>query len=218
VSRGHWHSSHEAWGFTVLPYLDVPIARTIFGNEQRMRTIHAAERGEWLRASTHRPRADNGPLDYLNALGIGNPRVVADRVEPAEIFAPYASFPIALAEPHDAEGHGWARRVFATWLATMTSAPRMRGPYGIGESFSGRGDAIAPTLTWDGKVLPFVAWMGGIVGETRRFLARDGLYDRFHSHVEGDYARFAGRPIQGTDLPIAPPSRSVPRGMSGFRR
>jgi hypothetical protein len=153
----------------------------------------------------------------VNALGIADEGVVADRVDGAPIFAPYATFPVALAARHEPARHERARRVFATWLATMTSAPRMRGPYGIGESFAGDGAAIAPTLTWDGKILPFVAWMGGIVNETRRFLVRDGLYDRFRARVTGDYAKFEGIALRGTDLPLASPTRRVPRGMAGFR-
>ncbi len=218
VSKGHWHSSHEQWGFAVLPYVDVEAARTIFDNEQRMRTIHAARRGEWLKASAHVPQRDNAPIAYLNALGIGDQGVTIDRVEPNDVYAPYATFPLALAEGHDPGGHDHARRVFATWLRTMVRAPRMWGPYGMGESFNGSGDAIAPTLTWDGKILPLVAWMGGIVAETRQYLAAEGRYQRFVEHVRSDYAHFEGRPIEGTQRPLEPPSRNVPRGMRGFPR
>ena len=50
-----------------------------------------------------------------------------------------------------------------------------------------------------------IAWLGGISGEIRGLLQRDGLYGKFMARTAADYGDFAGRAIEGEDLPIAEP-------------
>ncbi len=202
VVEGHWFSSHEDWGFLILPTRDLPVADRLFQNAQRARTQFSARRGlSGLFASTHRPVRAANPreLAYENASGIQ--QVARDRVRRgAPIFAPYAAFPLALVD----------HRLFAGWLKSMVDRPGMFGPYGIGESYSENG-RTAPLLTWDGKALPMIAMMGGVTGEVGRFLERDGLYRPFLARVAADYRLFDPAAIEGEDVPFqAPPARGAP--------
>jgi len=207
VVQGHWFSSHEEWGFLVLPFRDHVPAKILYQNAQRVRTTHAAElRIPGLYASTHQPVTTTSAPAYVSDLGIA--AIARLPVTPAAILTPYAAFPLALAD----------RRVFATWLKTMLAAPRMWGPRGMGESFSAGGDRMAPVLTWDGKMLPLIAWMGGSEADVRRLLQRDGLYERFLGRVKADYREFEGKVIEGADLPLLAPTATVPRVLGGFRR
>jgi hypothetical protein len=187
-------SSHEQWGFLILPYRDVPLADRLFLNFQRARTWDAARRG-WpgLRASTHRPVRGEGALEeYVSFLGVEGLGREASLPDP--IFAPYAAFPLALAD----------RAVFSAWLKRMLEAPGMWGPYGIGESFA-PGGARAPLLTWDGKALPLIASMGGVVDDVRAALKRDGLYEAFLARVRADYDRLGAAKLEGESLPFSLP-------------
>ena len=198
--EGHWFSSHEDWGFLVLPYRDLPVADRLFQNGQRVRTSYSARRGlSGLFASTHRPvKRDGGQLRYENASGIQS--VAKDTVRGGKpIMAPYAAFPLALVDT----------RLFAGWLKSMVDRPGMFGPYGIGESYSEDG-STAPLLTWDGKALPMIAMMGGVSGDIGRFLRRDGTYRQFVDRVSADYRLFDEAAIAGEDLPFeAPPAGEV---------
>ena len=200
VVEGHWFSSHEDWGFLVLPYRDLPVADRLFQNGQRVRTSYSARRGlSGLFASTHRPvKRDGGQLRYENASGIQS--VAKDTVRGGKpIMAPYAAFPLALVDT----------RLFAGWLKSMVDRPGMFGPYGIGESYSEDG-STAPLLTWDGKALPMIAMMGGVSGDIGRFLRRDGTYRQFVDRVSADYRLFDEAAIAGEDLPFeAPPAGEV---------
>ncbi|HUS63724.1 MAG TPA: hypothetical protein VMZ28_04235 [Kofleriaceae bacterium] len=201
VVRGHWFSSHEDWGFLVLPFRDLPVADRLFQNGQRVRTQHSAGRG-WsgLFASTHRPIAgDSDQLAYENAAGIQE--VAVDTVRAGDpIFAPYAAFPLAMVD----------RPLFAGWMKSMVERPGMLGPYGIGESY-GEDGTSAPLLTWDGKALPMIAWMGGVSADIGRQLRRDGRYDAFMKRVRDDYRLFDPRTITGEDVPFhaPPPARQI---------
>jgi len=197
VVEGHWFSSHEDWGFLVLPYRDVPVADRLFENAQRVRTQFSARRGlSGLFASTHRPvMGDDVDFRYENASGIQE--VARDTVRGgAPIFAPYAAFPLALVD----------QRLFAGWLKSMVTRPGMFGPYGMGESYSEDGSS-APLLTWDGKALPMIAAMGGVSRDIGRLLRRDGRYDAFIARVARDYRLFDEAAIEGEEVPFhAPPA------------
>jgi len=195
--KGYWMSSHEDWGFLVLPYRDVPVANALFENEQKVRTGWSAMHG-WpsLFASTTTPTSRNSfRLHYSSALGV--PGATTQRVSKELIFAPYATFPLALVD----------KRIFATWLKSTLerSPPGTWGPYGMGDSFTMDGRR-GPLLTWDGKALPVIAWMGGITSEIRESLKQDGLYDRFLSRVDGDYRLFNHKPLLGVNLALSPPT------------
>ena len=204
-------SSHEEWGEAVLPFTDLPIARKLSVNAQRSRTAYSAQNKiPGMFASTHQPISRTAAPGYLSLLGFRSKGATLERAVSSTVVTPYAAFPLALAPG--------GKRVFATWLKTMVSAPRMFGPYGMGESCSIKGDKMAPCLTWDGKALPMFAWMGGIRTEVRALLKRDGLYRPFLRRVAADFKNFRGIPIEGTDAPIMAPSASIPRGMAGFQR
>ncbi len=206
VDEGWRFSSHEDWGHTVLPFRDVAVANALFLNAQSARTGFAADGGHpGLYASTHMPQVGNKPPIYENKMGI--PSISMKGTEAIPVYAPYAAFPLALAD----------KRMFATWLKNMISTPRMFGPNGIGESFHGNGKAMAPLLTWDGKVLPLVAWSGGVSDEIRTNLKRDGKYERFLATVTSGYGRFPAESIEGRHVPMSPPTKATPRGMSDFK-
>jgi len=203
-------SSHEEWGQQILPFDAVDIDRQLFANAQRARTAYSAERSiPGLFASTHKPTNRTTAPEYASLLGFRAPEGTVDRSRSRSIVTPYAAFPLALAPG--------GKPVFATWLKTMIDAPRMFGPYGIGESCSVRGKGIAPCLTWDGKALPMLAWMGGIKTDVGRYLARDGKLQPFVDRVKADYRLFDGVTIEGTDLPLRGPTATVPKAMSDFR-
>jgi hypothetical protein len=205
VVRGWRFSSHEDWAHLILPINDVPVASTLYANAQRVRTTFAAEGGRpGLFASTHVPQDGDGPTAYENAMGV--PSVATAGTAALPVYAPYAAFPLALVN----------KPLYVTWLKNMLEAPRMFGPNGIGESFRQDGRAIAPLLTWDGKVLPIVAYSGGIAADVRKMLQADGVYSRFIDTVRRDYRKFDTIPIVGTDVPIAPPSAGVAKGSPDF--
>ncbi len=204
VVRGYWFSAHEDWAYMVLPFRDLPVVRDLYANAQKVRTIDARERHlPGLKASTHAPTEEK-PLRYFSALGVQ--AVAGQKVARANILAPYAAFPLALVD----------RTAFASWLGRMLSTPRMWGPNGIGESFRARSSKIAPKLTWDGKMLPMMAWMGGISDDLRTYLRRDGLYQGFLGRVEHDFSAFAGKPIEGRELRIPPPPGTRKGGLSAL--
>jgi len=200
VVQGQFYGSHEEWGFLVLPTRDVPLADRLFQNNQRVRTQYSARNHfSGLFAPTHQPIAtENAPkkgLQYVNSSGVPGVSALPVR-EGTPIFTPYAAFPLALVD----------ERLFTGWLKSMVDRPGMLGPYGIGESYSENGNT-APLLTWDGKALPMVASMGGIVSDVRRFLQRDGKYNAFLSRVKADYRMFDESKISGESVPFhAPPT------------
>jgi hypothetical protein len=199
VVKGHWFSSHEDWGFMILPTRDLPIADRLFVNGQRARTQHAARMGHTgLFASTHLPvRRNTFGLGYRSAAGIQE--IAKEPVAGGKpVFAPYAAFPLALTDS----------RLFASWLGSMLRQPGQFGELGIGESYSEDGKS-SPVATWDGKALPMVAYMGGITSDIRRFLQRDGKYDLFMRRVKDDYRLFDKVDIKGEGVPFhAPPAPS----------
>ena len=193
TAQGNWFSSHEDWGFLVLPFRDVPVADTLFKNAQWARTSWSAMHG-WpgLFASTHEPVKGNIAPRYVSDLGVAS--IAKAPVNERRIFAPYAAFPLALVD----------HSLFASWLKSMLKQPGMYGPNGIGESFAADG-SHAPILTWDGKALPIIAWMGGVSNELRSYLQRDGLYDTFIAQVRRDYRRFDGVKLSDSELSLSPP-------------
>jgi hypothetical protein len=195
VVEGNWFSSHEEWGFLVLPFRDVQIADRLFVNAQKARTAYSASHG-WpgLFASTNAPAPDGTP-GYLSALGV--PSIARAPVSAQLVFAPYAAFPLALVD----------KPMFATWMRRILRTPRMWGECGIGESFRPQGNVIAPLLTWDGKALPLVAMMGGISGDIAAQMKRDGVYHRFIERVRADYRNFDGERLRGDRLSLRAPAR-----------
>jgi hypothetical protein len=196
VVEGNWFSSHEDWGFLVLPFRDVPVADALFENAQKARTAYSAAHG-WpgLFASTSRPSAGGKrDLGYLSALGV--PSIAKEKVSERRVFAPYAAFPVALSN----------KRVFATWMKRMLETPGMWGKNGMGESFTAGGKQMAPILTWDGKALPMVALMGGIGSDIAAQLKRDGLYDGFITRTKADYRRFDAMKIEGRKATMSTPA------------
>ncbi len=202
LMRGHTLSSHEDWAFLVLPFLDVPIAKAMFANTQAVRTCWAAEQGHpGLAACAHQPKFGNVPLDYTSIVGVDDPTITKLGVQPRRIFVPYAAFPLALVD----------KQQFATWLSLMLDPPGMLGPNGMAECFDPAEGEIAPVLTWDGKALQAVAWMGGFTDDIRRFMIRDGFLPGFLQRVAHDYSRFDGIPIEGRDAPLSAPNVAFPR-------
>ncbi len=195
VVKGNWFSAHEDWGFMVLPLRDIPVADRLFKNAQIARTRYSSEHGlAGLFASTSQPSKIGGDdAGYLSALGI--PGLGKEKVSRKKVFAPYASFPLALSD----------RPMFATWLKRMVETPGMLTEYGMGESYTAGGRKIAPVLTWDGKALPLIAWMGGIGPEIGAQMKRDGVYDAFVARVKTDYGAFRHLKIEGARLHLAAP-------------
>lgn len=209
VEQGHWASAHERWGDAlVLPFLDLPLARTLFENGVKVQTRYSAKNG-WrgLFASVTRPvRRNTFDLQYVSGEGI--PGVGKEPIHRGErVFAPYATFPLAIVD----------KQLFASWLEATLDHPGASGPYGIGESYT-LSEKSAPVLTWDGKALPMMAYMGGITDEIRRYLQRDQLpdgrsfYDAFMARNRAEYRLFDPAEIEGKDLPFAAPPEHERKG------
>jgi hypothetical protein len=192
VIEGWAFSSHEQWKFLVLPYLDYKDARDLFLNGEKVRADFSNKhqfRGFF--ASVNAP-----DLSYLSLLGVQE--VASEMGVGNTVSAPYATYPMLLADQvtHNNTGLNWLRNILAY--------EKMLGGYGMTESYDTDTFAIAPLLTWDGKVLTDLAMMGGVFHETREFMIEDGIYLPFMALIEEEYAKING-PIEGVDLAIAEP-------------
>lgn len=190
--EGWAFSAHEQWKFLVLPYLDYEMSRDLFLNGEKVRADFSnqnAYRGFF--ASVH-----DSALNYVSLLGV---QAVAS--EPGvgnSVIAPYATFPMLLADRVTGENTG------LDWLRNVLAHEKMVGEYGVTESYDSETFAIAPLLTWDGKVLTDLALIGGVYNEIREFMIEDGVYLAFMDAVESEYNKINGL-VQGTDMEIAGP-------------
>jgi hypothetical protein len=189
-----WHfSSHEQWKYLVLPYLDDVKVRSYYMNAEKVRADYSNKRGfEGFFAS-----AFNANLDYSSYEGI-KPVASEDKIE-TSIIATYGVFPMLIGD--DVFGGN----VGLTWLKNTLKFDRMVGDYGMSESFSNDDTkAIAPVLTWDGKVTTDLALLGGVYNETRNYLIEDGLYSKFRSYLAKEFEKVPSK-LNGLSLPVQKP-------------
>jgi len=193
VIEGWAFSSHEQWKFMYLPYVDLPKARTLFLNGERARTDYSKRNAfPGFFASVH-----NDKMKYISKLGIAELASVNEKVY-NDIIAPYATYPVIMAD------HLLGSNAGIQWLRGIANIDKMIGPYGMTEAFAVDDQAIAPVLTWDGKITTVLALMGGVVNETRDFLIEDNLYLKFLNYVNSDYSKIT------TDILSTPDGLALP--------
>jgi hypothetical protein len=90
------------------------------------------------------------------------------------------------------------------WLKNTLAYDNILSEYGVLESYDTSTFAITPLLTWDGKALPSLAMMGGVIDETREFMIQEGVYLEFMNLIDTQYSEFSDV-INGIDSLIAAP-------------
>lgn len=208
VRQGFWYSVQEVWNFLALPYNDVPLAKRIFTNGEKARSWYSAEHKiPGLMASVNAPVSGNVNGGYISNLGV--PGLAQEKNLRNDVVAPYAAFPMILAN----------MKAGVVWYWSMLRGPKMQGPYGATESISTDGKRIAPMLTWDGKVLPILALAGESSDRMREALKRSEKYKEFIRLVENEYSEtFGNSQIEGEDLPFQTPGTELPKNIPDFDR
>jgi hypothetical protein len=192
VIEGWAFSSHEQWKFLILPYLDNRVTRDLFLNGEKVRADYSNEnefRGFFASVNT--------PANTYESL-LGIQAVASQRGVKNTTLAPYATFPMLLADQNQQTNTG------LTWLKNILAYDNMLSEYGALESYDTSTFTITPLLTWDGKALTSLAMMGGVIDETREFMIKEGVYLEFMHLVNTQYNIFNGE-ISGIDSLIAAP-------------
>jgi hypothetical protein len=192
VVEGWAFSSHEQWKYLVLPYLDLQVVRGLYLNGEKVRADYSNRndfRGFF--ASVH-----NSSLEYVSLLGV--PSVASETNVGNQVIAPYATFPMLLSDYFTGTNTG------LNWLRNVLAYDSLVGELGVIESYDTDTFAIAPILTWDGKVLTSFAMMKGVVDEVREFLLEDQLYLPFITLIETEHEKITSV-VEGLDLAISQP-------------
>ena len=167
-------SPHIKWAFMFLPFTDNPAAKKVYLLQEKIRTnIHKYG----IPVSTNTP----GAIGYT-------------AYEP-NVFGLYGPFSMIFGQT--LQGNVTQNNYGLAWFLNVLQADRMQGPLGSGESISVKPgtnqlEEISTVTTVDGKMILWLAMMGGIQNETREALKRDGLYDRFMMPVNRLYAATFG--------------------------
>jgi len=199
VQRGWRYSTHEAWKYLVLPYLEVPLVKRLVLNCEKARTWNAKLRGlPGLLASVY-IRAESAAVSpqYRDTMGIVELSSGGYTPAPYEELSvtPYAAYSLILAE----RGMGLA------WHRAMLARPLMQSTQGSVDSSEAYGDArVATIYTWDAKVTTNLASLGGLGGLLGRYLSAVGKRERFDTLVAQLHETYDGN-LLGEETPIAPP-------------
>jgi hypothetical protein len=192
VIEGWAFSSHEQWKFLILPYLDYKITRDLFLNSEKVRADYSNKnkyRGFFASVNT--------PANSYESL-LGIQAVASQNGVKNTVIAPYANFPMLLADQNQQTNTG------LKWLKNTLAYDNILSEYGVLESYDTSTFAITPLLTWDGKALPSLAMMGGVIDETREFMIQEGVYLEFMNLIDTQYSEFSDV-INGIDSLIAAP-------------
>jgi hypothetical protein len=194
--QGYWGSSHEEWEYAMLPKTDHPGNRQLFRIRQAIRTQDARARGRNGFNASVSPPEGNG---YRPDAGIQ--MIASERVTDYPFYAPYAVFPVLLAEADNGGLNG------IQWLARATGAPSAMTQLGVAESISNDGRTAAPMKTVDGSFLIWLGLMGGTTDIMRSRMRADGVYDRYMRIQRGEYREAFWRPLRETSAITAPRPR-----------
>eukprot|EP00118_Oscarella_pearsei_P013086 m.101185 g.101185 ORF g.101185 m.101185 type:complete len:281 (+) comp37117_c0_seq1:732-1574(+) len=199
VQLGWHYSAHEMWKFLELPYTDIPSARKVLENGERVRTWNSAlKRIPGLYAAVHDVSKTNNVHGYL-ICGISEvARVKSTR---KDVITPYGSFPTILAN----ESVGLA------WYHTMLMGKKMQGPYGSTEGANINGTEISPLVSWDTKQITVLAMLGGASASIGKHMKANspGKYQRFYEVIQREYAlKFSH--LKGEGLGYRLPQSAIP--------
>uniref|UniRef100_A0A914VFS2 GPI anchored protein n=1 Tax=Plectus sambesii TaxID=2011161 RepID=A0A914VFS2_9BILA len=209
VERGWMHSSHEKWKYMELPYFDIPINNAVFLNGERARSQFSFTNsypGLFASAANVSQPGNYNP-NYISATGIQE--IASAHVDTNALVTPYGAYPLLL--------HPTTRPYGIVWYASMLQGSKMQGPQGSTESVSIQGDLISPINTWDTKITSVLAFSGGIIDITRRYIQQTGHYIRFATVVATEWGRVFGEDnLSGSNIAFALPKASVPQKLPMF--
>lgn len=200
VQKGFWFSSHENWKFMEMPYLDVPLIKRIYMNNERARTCNSVvTKNPGMFASINNSTDANGQIiGYISNCGI--PSIANQTVQELDVITPYSVFPLMLVN----------RTLGLVWWHNIVSGKKMQNPYGSTESTRIDGTAISSFVSWDSKITTVNALLGGVQSIVSRKMKADGIYDAFIRRITSEYQmKFSGN-LSGENVSICLPSNSVP--------
>ena len=221
VRKGYWFSAHEEWNILELPYLEVPLVRRVFHNNQRARTCNSAALGvPGLYASVNNSTntSTGDIIGYISNAGI--PSIANITLQELDVITPYGSFPIMFFD----------ETVGLAWWHNMVSGRRMQSelrllsffddrlanmccvdPYGSTESTRVDGTAVSDFVSWDSKMTTVVAILGGVADLVASKMSRDGVYDRFINRLTYEYGLVFGNiTLAGENVALCLPNATVP--------
>lgn len=202
VQQGFWFSAHEQWKYAFLPYLSIPLQKTLFFNGEMARThFSASNRIPGLFASCANVTAnpDVAP-NYLSATGIAS--LASQTINSTYTVTPYGSWSVLLAN----------RSCGLAWYRNMISGTGMSGPLGSTEACSVDGAEIAPVVTWDSKVTSVLAALGGVGELTAAYMDRANVTSKFVDRIEKLYGAVFGSSLSPSTLGFHGPTAGIPRG------
>mmetsp|Transcript_75347 Transcript_75347/g.176896 ORF Transcript_75347/g.176896 Transcript_75347/m.176896 type:complete len:233 (+) Transcript_75347:109-807(+) len=215
VQEGYWFSAHEQWKLWTLPYLDIPLLLGVFASTEVARTRFSSERDfPGLRASAN--AVPNGPsgcsVGYLSACGVK--RVASQNVTCTDVVTPYAASPLfaiaaALQSRNASTAEHWEAAA-VSWYAAMLNGTKMQGPLGSTEASAVQADLISPFLTWDTKINPLVAYLGGTSQLVKDGLIAEGRWGRFTETIQALYEPVFPNATHWVDVLPSLPTRTLP--------
>ncbi|KDQ24590.1 hypothetical protein PLEOSDRAFT_1078667 [Pleurotus ostreatus PC15] len=207
VQKGFWFSSHENWKFMEMPYLDIPLVRRVYMNNERARTCNSKlTRNPGMFASVnnefshpHVTDASGEITGYISNTGIPSISRLPD--QELDVITPYSVFPVMLVDP----------AIGLVWWKNMVEGKMMQNPYGSTESTRIDGTAVSSFVSWDSKITTVNALLGGVQSFVARKMKRDGVYDEFISITRMEYSRVFTN-LSGEDVALCLPDNRVPDG------
>ncbi|KAL0954731.1 hypothetical protein HGRIS_003684 [Hohenbuehelia grisea] len=205
VQKGFWFSSHENWKFMEMPYLDIPLLKRLYTNNERARTCNSkVNRLPGMYASINNVTDASGQIiGYISNAGIPSIAQLPD--QELDVITPYSVFPVMLID----------KRVGLAWWKNMVDGKKMQNPYGSTESTRVDGTAVSSFVSWDSKITTVNALLGGVQSFVARKMRRDGIYDEFITITQQEYSRVFQH-LSGEEVQLCLPDVEVPRSSELF--
>lgn len=194
---------HTKWPFLFLPLLDIPAAKAVYELQEQLRTrIQHNQNGISAAANTAK-----GFIEY------------DERVK-----APYGAFPILLY--YAAHGKITSiENVGLTWLYQMLNVRGMFSQYGNLEAYelsmADKQHKPQQYLTADGKILIWLALMGGIGDIIKTRLMEENKYEIFYERISSAYAKILAKSkynlssgVSGNDYSLIINNDSAPKSIT----
>ncbi|PPQ71558.1 hypothetical protein CVT24_006439 [Panaeolus cyanescens] len=201
VQKGFWFSSHENWGWTQLPYTDVPLMKNLYSNMEKVRTCDSAfTKNPGMFASVNNSTDSSGQIiGYISNAGI--PQIANQTIQELDVITPYSTMNTMITN----------KRIGLAWWHNMAIAKRMQNPYGSSESTRKDGSATSAFVSWDSKITTLNGLLGGISPIVKSKMIRDGIYAPFVALVQREWGMVFGSllPLKGSDMAYCLPVAGV---------